>query len=593
METCDYYYSTTTLAAKKSINKRRWDVEKNPQNKGSKKSSFFLKYSIFSHFQKFFVTHSFRLKSLVSKKSTNISLQRIGIGVLTGSLLLSFFAIIWAAHSSFLLESINMYDEGVGVFGAKRFLSGEMPYRDFWTMYSPLKFPMMGGIFSFFGNDLFVARMSTAIFSLAGYMALFYFLFRQSHLLYAFLFTLAIIPLGQMHLTIFLLLLIIITFAHLLKNKKTIVAPYALGILSGMLFLLRIDFGGLTVLALLLLLPLLLREDKAYFLKVFLRSSGSFLAVLLVVFAYLGFNGAFSGFISQALLFPVFGPYSELRQLPWPALTQPLESISHFTINFLTLSRDLHWFFWILPVAATIVFWAAKWKQKQVHMNTFFLHFLLLVFVWGALQYATHRADFGHVVFLNILSLVLLFSLISQYRQKLWGLLFFPFVFLLMIFPLHSLAVHHYSVQTAEKKQYSFYRLPLPITAQYEHLQQVLNFFVAVPLDEKVFVATSDTSRVFVNNVMLSYLLDQPPATKYHELHTGIVTTAEVQKEIISELQDVKYIVIWDYFMCEPNKSCISSGEHHLDRYINDNFEEAKKIGKYQILIRKESKREI
>jgi hypothetical protein len=36
--------------------------------------------------------------------------------------------------------SVGPYDEGLVLFGADRVLRGDVPYRDFWTLYGPASF---------------------------------------------------------------------------------------------------------------------------------------------------------------------------------------------------------------------------------------------------------------------------------------------------------------------------------------------------------------------------------------------------------------------------------------------------------------------
>ena len=87
---------------------------------------------------------------------------------------------------------------------------------------------------------------------------------------------------------------------------------------------------------------------------------------------------------------------------------------------------------------------------------------------------------------------------------------------------------------------------------------------------------------------MFYFLSERLPATKYHELHSGVVTTEEVQSEIISELKknNTKYIVRFTEVSIynEPNLSCVSSGIFLLDNYISSNFNIVEVFGDYQIL---------
>jgi len=143
-------------------------------------------------------------------------------------------------------------------------------------------------------------------------------------------------------------------------------------------------------------------------------------------------------------------------------------------------------------------------------------------------------------------------------------------------------------ISSSEKKQYSFYDVPLPQSDENDWLEEILQFFKSVPAHEKVYVGVSDTSRVFINNIVLPFLLEQKVATKYHELHTGIVTTQRIQMEMKEEMETAKYVILWDYFLCEPNKGCESTNIHILDEYIQENFSLIQQIGYYKILMRKE-----
>ncbi|HPC78274.1 MAG TPA: glycosyltransferase family 39 protein, partial [bacterium] len=62
--------------------------------------------------------------------------------------------------------SYNMYDEGIVVYGASRILKGDIPYRDFWTMYAPGQFYTVAFLFKIFGENLFVSRVYSATVNL-------------------------------------------------------------------------------------------------------------------------------------------------------------------------------------------------------------------------------------------------------------------------------------------------------------------------------------------------------------------------------------------------------------------------------------------
>ena len=53
-------------------------------------------------------------------------------------------------------------DEGIVLRGAERILSGQIPYRDFFTFYTPGSFYLVAALFRIFGDTFAVARISLA-----------------------------------------------------------------------------------------------------------------------------------------------------------------------------------------------------------------------------------------------------------------------------------------------------------------------------------------------------------------------------------------------------------------------------------------------
>src|SRR6185369_12971082 len=70
--------------------------------------------------------------------------------------------------SSFYLLAFCRYsalepDEGIVLQGAERILRGEVPYRDFFSFYTPGSFYLVAFLFRFVGDSLVVARLSLAV----------------------------------------------------------------------------------------------------------------------------------------------------------------------------------------------------------------------------------------------------------------------------------------------------------------------------------------------------------------------------------------------------------------------------------------------
>ena len=94
----------------------------------------------------------------------------LGWGLLLAALFIAAF--VYTYPSTFAL--LNIYDEGIIVYGATRIMRGELPYRDFWTQYSPGQFYTLAALFTVFGKTILVERLwdvaSRALLSVAIYL---------------------------------------------------------------------------------------------------------------------------------------------------------------------------------------------------------------------------------------------------------------------------------------------------------------------------------------------------------------------------------------------------------------------------------------
>jgi hypothetical protein len=54
---------------------------------------------------------------------------------------------------------LSRYDEGLTVYGAMRVMAGDVPYRDFWSLYAPGQFYTLAALFSTFGSSIMAERV--------------------------------------------------------------------------------------------------------------------------------------------------------------------------------------------------------------------------------------------------------------------------------------------------------------------------------------------------------------------------------------------------------------------------------------------------
>lgn len=514
----------------------------------------------------------------------------------TGSLFVFTLSTIFLFYYPFLFKPLNLYDEGVTVLGAKRFLLGELPYRDFLTLYGPLKFFVYGGSFGLFGTDIFVARATGLGIGILAFASAFLFFLRLSNAVFAMggVFFLAIFGLPSLTTLFFFLLAF---YLQLLWEKPN---QYRLSFFGGsilsLLFLLRLDFGlyaGATIALLLFFFALSKRSWRFFWSHVGILTSTFFLLVT-PVFIWLFSQGALPNYFKEVLYFPFFGDYKALRHLPW----EPIAAlrIEDFQVHFLSYSQSFAYYFFLLPVVLFFLLWGKKiithfhkkYLLSRKEMSLFLTQGFLLFATLGVFLYVSHRSDYGHTLSLNVMASFFFLSILLSFRKKIFTLFFLPLFALLGLYPLlgpGQLLESRTMLVETEKKDYSFSKHNFPISPENEALEAVLKYFEKIPKEELVFIGVHDSSKIFINNVMLWFFLDRPVPTRYHELHTGIVTQANVQYKIIDEIRDVRHLVLWDYGPCpENNGSCQSTGNRMLDEYIETHYKVVEQRENYTIM---------
>jgi hypothetical protein len=105
-----------------------------------------------------------------------------------------------------------------------------------------------------------------------------------------------------------------------------------------------------------------------------------------------------------------------------------------------------------------------------------------------------------------------------------------------------------------------------------------------------VLVAPPRYDRVRVGDPMLNVLLDRPNPSRYDVIQPGVVTTANVQREMARDLPRAPVVVRWLSALArerEPNGSARSSGVFVLDRAIARGYRPAARFGDYVVLVRR------
>jgi len=108
-----------------------------------------------------------------------------------------------------------------------------------------------------------------------------------------------------------------------------------------------------------------------------------------------------------------------------------------------------------------------------------------------------------------------------------------------------------------------------------------------------IFVGNDRHDRILVNDVLMYFLADRRSVTRYYNLHPGLATREDVQREIVAALdrERVGTVVLWRAPVWhEPNASA-TPGAGVLDAALRARFEPREVRGRYALWERPESLR--
>lgn len=519
------------------------------------------------------------------------------------------FSYFQYGYRYFDLETYH-YDEGIVAYGAMRILKGDIPYRDFWTLYAPGEFYLLAVIFKIFGIGIKLTRLF-AITVLALTVCSIYFLIKKlCSRIFGFLaFLLSLTWLksymvynrpGQTAILFFILCsFALINFINSGQDKWLI----TLGILSGIIGLFRQDFGFYiftSIFLVILFIQLNHVKEKEWKVKLSLILKNElclffgFFIVFLPLIIYLIINSAFRDFINDVIVFPVT-IYPKVRDLPFPGLK------ADSLIFYLPLLVFL-----LTSIRLLSYNWRVKIEDAVAWLTLFFLFSGLGLFNYTNLR--TCRAHLLPTMIPAIMLFILLFhnllnnltkKAIYFYKSLIWAVA--SLISLVLIFYLTKPSFLTYSKRPSNISKMQIEKGLLSINRAYGFYDDsVLARSLALAIsyiqdntgkEEKIFVGNLRHDKVVNSDVMFYFLSERNSATKYYELHPGLTNTQKIQKEIISDLikANVRYIVLWSgskLKVDEPNESGKSSGVIDLDNFIQENYKIEKTFGSYVILKR-------
>ena len=459
---------------------------------------------------------------------------------------------------SLLLDfPVALYDEGLILTGAWRVSDGALPYRDFFTIYSPGQTTLLGGLFALFGKSLLLARFVDMAFRTAASLLVWSivrpFLLPCPRLLCHVSFVLWIVDFGALLSPLIPFLCFTFLAISLILSVSTADHPLLPGTFSGlamgaaMLFRHDLAVPSATALALLLCIPSMQPSRTHLVWRVPLTFALAALSIPLVVYGTLALAVPLRDLWEQLVAMPIF-VFPAYRSLPYPSLRDVAASPLRLSPCFLTPA---------LLVSVTISVSIRAIRKRTVSPCARRILFLA-AFAASIFPYALGRSDVGHVLFCALPALPMAFLAIHPLR---------PRRFLCPLLALWTLSFGFLSLP-------SFRSVLHANLAQRQTLSELRSILANRPVGP-IFVGESTHDRLVLNDVALYFLLDRSPGTKYFAFEPGVVTTPEIQDKMIRELQTSRVqtvILRTDAPAMEPNRSAEDSRSRRLDSFLRQNF---------------------
>lgn len=545
-------------------------------------------------------------------------------------------------HFSLLYANLNVYDEGIILTGAERVKNGEVPYLDFWTIYPPGQFYVLGGLFKTFGSSVLVERIYDLI--IRCFLSIMPYLISRrlgcNNRTSILSWVMAMMYLGSFTFFVYpvypaLLFILLGVYIYLGKEgEKTNRQWFLSGVFIGVAALFRHDlaFFACVTFCIVLLLDVYggkgsdkfrdgnggnrkasyrSGKDKDGNRKAAIRSGngkdgkragagilqfgmgkllagpGIFLAGVLLV----GLPAAVF-FIDQVglelLLDHLVRTPAEImprfRALPYPSPFY-LDNLQFYIFPGILL----------IGLGITLVLIIRK-KVRAPVISGFLLLFLIGTL---SLNQVRVRSDMIHLLPAGLICITLIPAfftfvfrpLISQFKMgrfrigHLSSIATVLVIALPFIIPLYKEAIRfnprHYTMTVGwspvTKSGVSWISPEMVDVVQYlqSHSEE----------GEPIYVGTSNHDQFVISDVAIYFLANRPPGTRYHELHPGVASTPEVQRQIMADLKghEVKTLVMAPRFWEEPNESRIDTGTDLLDEYIRRRYRLVEQFGIYEI----------
>ena len=503
----------------------------------------------------------------------------------------------------FLLSDrrVPIYDGGLPLSLALRVLHGEVPHRDFYYQYGPAQPFVFATLFRIFGVRLLPVTVVELLVRSAIVLAGFAVVRRVSSSLVAacaagMVGLLLLVPYPSAGIDA---LLFVVLFIHL-SGESFLIAPsggraFAVGLLCGAAGMFRYEQGPmlLVLYGLLLLIGWWLRGDRMPFRAAALALAG-YLVLTLPLALYLAVHGALSALWYQCFTFARLY-YRAARELPFPGDFWHLRN----TVLYAPLVIPplvLAYLGWLL--------WRERGKLRSARATLLFLLSTLALFY--ALK-GSIRVDFGQMLSGNLAVALLLGVFTGTAGPRLLrGLAAVAGVFVLLslLLDLRTRIKGTWSAQelvlqsvrhatpTADIDGWCASRLPLTssfcFSTNRDHEQAVSYIAQRVSPGDRIYVGLAHHDTIYAGDNLTYFATNTLPAVKWSHFDPDLQNRADVQREMINDLERNRPRFAMETSQyegnSEPNDSSKSSGVFLLDQYLQGHYKAVAAYGPFTVL---------
>ena len=505
-----------------------------------------------------------------------------------------------------MFQPLNPYDEGVVSYAAERVANGAVPYRDLWIIYAPGQFYSVAGIFHVFGTSVLVERMWDTVMRWGVCLVVLMIsrrLVPKNFVYLPFLVTVVFLgwcgsygyPVIPAMLWSLLTVLLLLQF----HSKRRPLLALMGGLTTGTTVLYRHDIGTYTFLMAVVGI-LFLSFDNSPDKGRRLANTISFLKPLLLYAIGVGLL-----VVPAALYFIRVVPISELRTdfLEYPRIYSqfrrlPLPPLLP-SLSYLHSSVDLYdvWFLFYVPLAIYLISWIRLCRVRLGYTETlgadniFFGQALLTILGTALMITAGGRPDTIHCLATTIPASILFSGFMSTYLESIrqrWksSLVMMLLAALSLPFLLEPCKRWCDDILSDAPWMFAspverarFFRVEPDEADAIEFIQE------HVPSNQAIFVGNSQHHRVFISDVLFYFLAQRRAGTRFYDFVPGVITTAPVQQEVISDLErnEVDYVVLRSGFDLGRKEIPADSGVTVLDDYLGREYRKTETFGSYSI----------